>query len=73
MLLLLLDVQMVTASGELYPELASSEAVPIFLSLLQHENGDIAADAIELLSELTEADALESYVRFIGICGNYKP
>lgn len=52
---------MVTASANLYPHLASSETIPIFLSLIQHQNRDIAADTIELLSQLTEADAVENY------------
>ena len=55
--------QVATASGHLYPELARPDVLPIFLSLLQHENGDIVAGSIELLSELTDADAVENYVR----------
>lgn len=58
-------MKVVTASGSLYPELVDMGAVTIFLSLLVHENGDIAADTIELLSELTEADAVENFVRFL--------
>ena len=57
------DVQAVTASAALYPLLATPEIIPIFLGLIQHQNGDIAADMIELLSELTEADAIENNVR----------
>lgn len=52
---------MVTASANLYPQLATAETIPIFLSLIQHQNGDIAADMIDLLSQLTEADAVEDY------------
>lgn len=52
-----------TASGNLYHMLASPDIIQIFLALVQHENGDIAADTIQLLSELTEADAVESFVR----------
>lgn len=52
---------MVTASANLYPHLATSETIPIFLSLIQHQNGDIAADMIDILSQLTEADAVENY------------
>lgn len=54
-------LQVVTASANLYPRLANSETIPIFLSLIQHQNGDIAADMIELLSQLTEADAVEDH------------
>lgn len=57
------NAQVATASGHLYPELARPDVLPIFLSLLQHENGDIVAGSIELLSELTDADAVENYVR----------
>ena len=47
-------------SPELYPDLVTtSGAVPTFISLLHHENGDIAAAGIELISELTDADAVE--------------
>jgi beta-catenin-like protein 1 len=53
----------VTASGNLYHLLANPSIIQIFLALVQHENGDIAADTIQLLSELTEADAVESFVR----------
>lgn len=56
-------MQAVATSPELYPDLVAAGAVPILLSVLHHENGDIAADAIELLSELTDADAVEDSVR----------
>jgi beta-catenin-like protein 1 len=36
-------------------------AVPSILGLLSHDNPDIAADAVELLHELTDADAVESH------------
>ena len=49
----------VATSPELYPDLVTAGAVPTFISLLHHENGDIAAATIELLSELTDADAVE--------------
>lgn len=49
----------VATSPELYPDLVTSGAVPTFISLLHHENGDIAAATIELISELTDADAVE--------------
>ena len=50
------------SSPELYPDLVSLGAVPLLLGLLSHENGDIVADTIELLSELTDADAIEDSV-----------
>ena len=50
-----------TASANLYPLFATPETIPIFLNLIQHQNGDIAADMIDLLSQLTEADAVENY------------
>jgi beta-catenin-like protein 1 len=50
----------VATSPELYPDLvATTGAVGTFISLIHHENGDIAAAAIELLSELTDTDAVE--------------
>jgi len=32
----------------------------VILGLLSHENPDVAADAVELIHELTDADAVES-------------
>ena len=52
----------VAGSPELYPELIRQGAVPLLLGLLQHENADIAADAIQLFKELTDADALDALV-----------
>lgn len=54
--------QAIASSPELYPELARSGAIPTLLSLLNHENGDIAADVIELFQELTDADVVEDSV-----------
>ena len=34
-------------------------AIPSMLSLLSHENPDIAVDAIEVLHELTDGDVVE--------------
>lgn len=45
------------------PTPCSTSAVPTLLALLNHENSDIAADAVEVLSELTDADAVEDAVR----------
>jgi beta-catenin-like protein 1 len=41
---------------ELYPEFAKLGCVGSLVSLLAHENTDIAIDAIEILSELTDED-----------------
>ena len=46
---------------ELYPEFVRLNAVPSILGLFTHDNPDIAADAVELLHELTDADAVESH------------
>jgi beta-catenin-like protein 1 len=53
----------IAGSPELYPELVSLGAVPTLLELLRHENTDIAADAVDLVRELTEGDAIEDNVR----------
>ena len=50
----------VVTSPELYPDLVTLGVVPTFIALLHHENGDIAAAGIELLAELTDADAVEA-------------
>jgi beta-catenin-like protein 1 len=56
-------LQVIAGSPELYPELVRLGAVPSILALLSHENGDIAASVLELLRELTDADATEDSVR----------
>ena len=45
----------------------STNALPTLLALLNHENSDIAADAVEVLSELTDADAVEDAVGAAGV------
>lgn len=57
------SLQSIATSPELYPDLVSAGAIPTILSVLHHDNGDIAACAIELLAELTDADAVEDSVR----------
>jgi beta-catenin-like protein 1 len=58
----------VATSPELYPDLvATTGAVGTFISLLHHENGDIAAASIELLSELTDGDAVEDQETEAGV------
>ncbi|CAG9464525.1 unnamed protein product [Pedinophyceae sp. YPF-701] len=46
----------VASAPELYHELSLGGALPLITSLLNHENVDIAAGAVSLLQELTEAD-----------------
>ncbi|KAG2181976.1 hypothetical protein INT43_006902 [Umbelopsis isabellina] len=45
-----------TQAPQHYHELVNLGSVPSLLSLLSHENTDIALDAIELLNELTDED-----------------
>lgn len=59
------SLTVVATSPELYPELVHAGAAAILISLLNHENGDIVADTIDTLSELTDADAVEDSVRCI--------
>ncbi|GLI67804.1 hypothetical protein VaNZ11_012092 [Volvox africanus] len=51
----------VAGSPELYPVLLDGACLPTLLALLSHENTDIAADVVELLAEMTGADAAEEY------------
>jgi len=46
---------------DLYPEFVRLNAVPSILGVLAHDNSDVAAHALELLHELTDADAVESH------------
>ncbi|KAG2427002.1 hypothetical protein HXX76_012786 [Chlamydomonas incerta] len=55
------SLMQVAGSPELYPVLLDGPAIPTLLSLLSHENTDIAADTVELLAEMTGADAVEEY------------
>lgn len=48
-----------TQAPEYYPVLVELSTVSSILSLLTHENMDIAIDAIELLKELTDEEVLE--------------
>ena len=54
-------LQQLAGYPDLYPEFVRLDAVKSVLSLLSHENPDIAADAVELIRELTDADAVESH------------
>ncbi|GIL93422.1 hypothetical protein Vretimale_6066 [Volvox reticuliferus] len=51
----------VAGSPELYPVLLDGPCLSTLLALLSHENTDIAADVVELLAEMTGADAAEEY------------
>lgn len=42
--------------SELYPEFSKMGCVASLVSLLSHENADIAIDAIQTISELTDED-----------------
>ncbi|GFR50058.1 hypothetical protein Agub_g12199, partial [Astrephomene gubernaculifera] len=55
------SLMQVAGSPELYPVLLEGGCLPTLLALLAHENTDIAADVVELLAELTGADAAEEY------------
>jgi hypothetical protein len=43
----------------------STSAISTLLALLNHENSDIAADAVEVLAELTDGDAVEDAVGYL--------
>lgn len=51
-------MRVLAAAPELYPVLVSSEALGTLLSLLSHDNIDIACEVVSLLSELTDEDAI---------------
>ena len=55
-------LQVIASSPELYPELLRLGGLAPILALLSHDNSDIAASAIQLLRELTDADAIEDSV-----------
>ena len=48
------------SAPELYEELVKLNAVPSMVAVLGHENEDVVADALEVLRELTDSDAVES-------------
>lgn len=48
----------VAASPSLFPLLFESGAFDLLTSLLSHANTDLAIDAMEVFSELTEADSV---------------
>lgn len=52
------QLQVIAATPELYGDFLKLNALQSLLGLLQHENSDIANDVVDLLRELTEADAV---------------
>ena len=48
------------SAPELYAELVELNAVPSLVAVLGHENEDVVADALDVLRELTDGDAVES-------------
>lgn len=51
-------LRVLAAAPELYPALAAAGGVPTLLSLLSHDNVDIACGVVGLLAELTDEDAI---------------
>lgn len=51
-------LQQLAAAPEHYGQLVESGIIPSLISLLTHENTDIAIDSIELLQELTDEDVI---------------
>ncbi|CAK7338787.1 unnamed protein product [Dovyalis caffra] len=52
-------LKILSSAPELYPDLISMNTIPSILSLLSHENTDIAIDVILLLQDLTDEDVVE--------------
>ena len=63
----------VAGSPELYPIMVEMGSVPTLLACLSHENTDIAADTIELFSELTGSGRSERESASVGArrCGRW--
>jgi beta-catenin-like protein 1 len=53
--------KLMALAGEpaLYMQLVSQKCLPLLLELLQHGNMDIVSAAIDLLTDLTDADSVE--------------
>jgi beta-catenin-like protein 1 len=49
-------LSILSENSELYEEFAKMGCVASLVSLLSHENADIAIDAIQIISELTDED-----------------
>ncbi|XP_011005908.1 PREDICTED: beta-catenin-like protein 1 [Populus euphratica] len=52
-------LKILSSAPELYPDLINLNTIPSILSLLSHENTDIAIDVIQLLQDLTDEDVVE--------------
>ncbi|KAJ6396579.1 hypothetical protein OIU77_021583 [Salix suchowensis] len=52
-------LKILSSAPELYPDLITLNSIPSILSLLSHENTDIAIDVIQLLQDLTDEDVVE--------------
>lgn len=52
-------LKILAGGPELYPELVNLNTIPSILSLLNHDNTDIAIDVVGLLQDLTDEDVLE--------------
>ncbi|KAJ6707309.1 BETA-CATENIN-LIKE PROTEIN 1 NUCLEAR ASSOCIATED PROTEIN [Salix viminalis] len=52
-------LKILSSAPELYPDLITLNSIPSVLSLLSHENTDIAIDVIQLLQDLTDEDVVE--------------
>lgn len=52
-------LKILSSAPELYPDLINLNTIPSVLSLLTHENTDIAIDVIQLLQDLTDEDVVE--------------
>ena len=50
------NLSILSEQPELYEEFAKMGCVGSLISLLSHENADIAIDAIQIISELTDED-----------------
>lgn len=50
------ELSILSEHSELYGEFATMGCVGSLISLLSHENADIAIDAIQIISELTDED-----------------
>lgn len=52
-------LKILAGGPELYPELVNLNTIPSILSLLNHDNTDIALDVVGLIQDLTDEDVLE--------------
>lgn len=52
------EMHLVATHPEVYPTLVELNTVESILSLLGHENSDIANAAVDLLQEMTDVDTL---------------